>query len=703
MSADRSAAPEGAPAGRRLLGLSLLVFAIYAAVGLAMLAIGQFTGLASPIWPAAGIAFAVVYEWGWRMTPAIALGSLAANLLTLSRQESLTWVALAVTVAIAVGAALQAQVAATLVAQAIGRRAPLITGREIIAFLLFSGPLAAMVSATIATVAQVASGLVSADQWIVLWVTWWAGDSIGVVVFGSLTLMCLPGQRMVWQGRRWKIAIPTVAGALLFTAFVTQTQNQALQAQDVAMQEVADQAASDLRMNVARHQEVLEGMASLFHSASDVSPEDFATFTEGALARFPSLQALSWNPIVTHGEVPAFEAAQRARGLEGFRITQRDAAGELVPAMGVSDHVVVGYIEPLAENGPALGFDIGSNPTRRDAIDRALVTKAAVATAPVDLVQESGSQKGMLALVPIIDDAGAVEAFAVGAYRLGDLLSYTFESPRWADLDIRLLDVTDSLSPTEVALREAEDPPSVDLTTAAVPQASSDVFGVYGRSWQLVVSPTSGPLAARDFREVPTEGIIGVILLTLLQAFVLVVTGTERRAQRRADDFDRMANTDDLTGVGNRRAFLSSLAAVRRRTKEQGLQGMLLFIDLDRFKSVNDVGGHEAGDAMLQKVARTLVASVRSRDFVSRIGGDEFAVILNECPALLGTQIAETLAERIGELRVSTSQGPIGVGASIGVMALDSGDDRGIDELIRLADDACYQVKSRGGGVFVST
>jgi diguanylate cyclase (GGDEF)-like protein len=97
------------------------------------------------------------------------------------------------------------------------------------------------------------------------------------------------------------------------------------------------------------------------------------------------------------------------------------------------------------------------------------------------------------------------------------------------------------------------------------------------------------------------------------------------------------------------------------------------------------------------------VASVRSRDFVSRIGGDEFAVILNECPALLGTQIAETLAERIGELRVSTSQGPVGVGASIGVMALDSGDDRGIDELIRLADDACYQVKSRGGGVFVST
>lgn len=695
------AARDEAPAGRRLVGLSLGVFAVYAVVGIATLAVGQFTGLASPVWPAAGIAFGVVYQWGWRMTPAIFLGSLAANVVTLSRQESLTTTTLAVTVFIALGTALQALVAATLVAQAIGRRAPLNASGEVMAFLLLSGPLAGMVSATVATVAEVASGLISADQWIVLWVTWWAGDAIGIVVFGSLTLMCLPGQRSVWQGRRWKVAIPTVAGALLFSAFVVQAQGHALQERERAIELVANEAASDLQLNLARHQEVLEGVVSLFHSAYGVMPEEFATFTEGALARFPSIQAISWNPIVPQEERDAFEAAQQQKGFADYSITQRGVDGELVPAVGEADHVAVGYIEPLAENGAALGFDIASDPVRRAAVERAIETREAAATAPVDLVQESGTQKGMLALIPILDEDGGVEAFAVGAYRLGDLLTSTFEDARWSALDIQLLDVTDEASPAQVAMRASTAPPLIDLTNAAVPQAASGTFDVYGRTWQLVVSPTSGQLIARDSFLLPSAGVLGLILLTLLQAFVLVVTGTERRARRRADDFNRMANTDELTGVGNRRAFLRTLANVRRRTADDGSQGMLLLVDLDRFKAVNDLGGHEAGDAMLREVAQSLVAGVRSNDFVSRIGGDEFAVILNDCPAHLGRQIAETLADGVCALSVDTHEGPVGVGASIGVVALEAHDQRVIDELVRLADDACYVAKRAGGGVVV--
>ena len=95
-----------APRGRHLLALSALVFAAYAVVGTATLALGQYAGLASPVWPAAGLAFAVVYVWGWRLTPAVALGSLVANAVTLARQDSLSLDALLVTVVIALGVAL---------------------------------------------------------------------------------------------------------------------------------------------------------------------------------------------------------------------------------------------------------------------------------------------------------------------------------------------------------------------------------------------------------------------------------------------------------------------------------------------------------------------------------------------------------------------------------------------------------------------
>lgn len=249
--------------------------------------------------------------------------------------------------------------------------------------------------------------------------------------------------------------------------------------------------------------------------------------------------------------------------------------------------------------------------------------------------------------------------------------------------------------------RKAVSPASIDEMSSDVPEASSGTFEVYGRSWQVAVSPVTGPLASRDTFLAPALEAGGLILLTLLQAFVLLVTGTERNAHRRAEDFDRMANTDDLTGVGNRRAFLGSLGQVRQRTQQGDAQGTLLFIDLDRFKAVNDIGGHDAGDAMLRLIAGVLTANVRSGDIVTRVGGDEFALILNNCPVDLGHQIAETLVERIEGLRVDTPQGPLGVGASIGVLALDSADGRGVEELLRVVDDACYRAKHDGGGVVV--
>ncbi|HAN72817.1 MAG TPA: hypothetical protein DCQ36_14670, partial [Actinobacteria bacterium] len=377
-----------APRGRHLLALSALVFAAYAVVGTATLALGQYAGLASPVWPAAGLAFAVVYVWGWRLTPAVALGSLVANAVTLARQDSLSLDALLVTVVIALGVALQAYVSAALVTQAVGRRASLTRASEIIAFLVLAGPLGSMVSATVATVAQIASGLVSADQVMLVWITWWSGDAIGVVVFAPLVLMLLPGQREVWQGRRLKVLLPSVLGIALFAGFFAQSEFQAVHLREQRLQQLADEAASQLERNVARHQEVLEGLGSFFESSEQVTAAEFATYAGSALSRFPNLQALSWNPIVKGEDLAQFEEAQRSLvGLEAYSVKERNADGELVPVEPRDDYVAVALIEPMAGNGAALGFDINSNPTRQQAILRARDTGLPSATAPIDLVQ----------------------------------------------------------------------------------------------------------------------------------------------------------------------------------------------------------------------------------------------------------------------------------------------------------------------------
>ena len=689
-----------------------MVLGVYALVGAATLSIGQYAGLASPVWPAAGLAFAVVYEWGWRMAPAVVAGSFVANIVTLALTDSLTMTDVGVASAIALGAALQAVAASWLVVWTVGHRASLSGGTQIVAFLLLAGPVACLINSTVATGAQVAAGLVSIDKALLVGVTWWAGDAIGVVMFAPLVLMLLPGQREVWAGRRARVAIPSLIGVALFVGFFAQADVQTRAERQMLVAALASDAAGELERNVARHQEVLEGMSSFFESSQLVDVEEFSTYASGALERFPNLQALSWNPLLAAEELVAFEQNQRVeQGLDGYTVTERNANGELVPVGPREEYVVVAYIEPIAGNEQALGFDINSNPARQEAIARARELGVAAATAPIDLIQEAGTQKGMLALVPVYeggerpsDPAGqraALRGFAVGVYRLGDLLNDTFSGPGWRNVQVELVDVTDPASPEEVAVRVAPDPPTVDLTATDGSTTAGDEFSVYGRNWRVEVTPTSGALANPTRAVASSIDVLGLVLLTLLQAFILLVTGNERAAVRRAEDASVEASTDELTGLQNRRAFMRTLTRVGERTLQDSSSDVLLYIDLDRFKSVNDHGGHEAGDRLLQAVARALRVTVRSRDVVARLGGDEFAVILNNCDMERGVTIAHTLVTTISAQSVSSDAGPLSVGVSIGVVLIDPALPIDIDELVRRADNACYTAKNRGGGVFV--
>lgn len=699
--------------GKLLLSASAVVVLVYAAIGATTLTVGQLTGLASPVWPSAGVAFAAAYVWGWRIAPAIVIGSIASNGVTLLRQEILTPQAVAVVFIVGIGAAAQAVLGAYVVRRMIGSRAPLTGAREIVLFLLIGGPIAAMVAASIATSAQVGFGLISPDQALSLWVTWWTGDSIGVIIFAPITLMFIPEQSSVWQQRRLKVALPALIGLGLFLALFIQSDAQEALERSLRLEQMASSAAGTLERNVARHQEALEGLSGFFDASDVVDVEEFQTYSEDVLERFPNLQAISWNPLLSRADLVDFEEYQRTvQGLSDFQVTERNAEGELVPASVREEYVPVGYIEPLSDNEAALGFDINSDPTREMAIDRARTSGVPSATGPIDLVQGSDSQKGMLALVPIskANDfaasgspvSGELTGFAVGVYRLGDLLEESFAGSMWDHVDVELVDVTNGVPGEEVAYRPAKLPPTIDRTTAEKSAQASYEFDVYGRDWQLEVLPTSGPLTAYN-RTLPLNlSLLGLAVLTLLMAFVLLVTGLERVARRQATQATREANTDSLTGLQNRRAFLDNLQRFRERSVNENTHGVLMYIDLDDFKQVNDRAGHEAGDDLLRKVAAALSGAVRSRDVVARLGGDEFAIVVNDCGLERGIEIGRGIESAVRSVAVTASAGPIFVGVSIGLTAINPEDGYDIDALLRRADDASYAAKRAGGGIRVA-
>lgn len=166
-------------------------------------------------------------------------------------------------------------------------------------------------------------------------------------------------------------------------------------------------------------------------------------------------------------------------------------------------------------------------------------------------------------------------------------------------------------------------------------------------------------------------------------------------ARRLTDELTWQATHDPLTGLSNRRAFESRLKRAVATAGKQGCGHALLFLDLDRFKAVNDGGGHVAGDELLRQLAAQLRRQLREHDMVARLGGDEFAVLLEDCTREQAALVAGKLRETANAFVFDWQGLSFRIGLSIGVMAFAEG-KRSPAELLRRADALCYRAKAGG-------
>ena len=168
---------------------------------------------------------------------------------------------------------------------------------------------------------------------------------------------------------------------------------------------------------------------------------------------------------------------------------------------------------------------------------------------------------------------------------------------------------------------------------------------------------------------------------------------TERK--RAAEKIAAMARTDSLTGLANRAAFLDRLGLEFARARRSGTQFAVLYLDLDRFKDINDTLGHPVGDQLLSAVGERLKGCLRETDMVARFGGDEFAVLQVD---IADTSAIEALAGKIGEVIArpyTIGNNQVSTTVSIGVVPY-RGDIAGTDAMMMKADLALYRAKSEG-------
>jgi diguanylate cyclase (GGDEF)-like protein len=157
------------------------------------------------------------------------------------------------------------------------------------------------------------------------------------------------------------------------------------------------------------------------------------------------------------------------------------------------------------------------------------------------------------------------------------------------------------------------------------------------------------------------------------------------------------ASHDPLTGLVNRAEFERRVRAVLQEAEADGSQHVFCFIDLDRFKIVNDQCGHSAGDALLKQLAKIIKSKIRSSDTLARLGGDEFGLLLEGCQEERGLEILKTIVDNITIYRFVSEDKSYSVGASAGLVVLNQHSGN-ISHIMQAADSACYVAKNEGGG-----
>lgn len=183
--------------------------------------------------------------------------------------------------------------------------------------------------------------------------------------------------------------------------------------------------------------------------------------------------------------------------------------------------------------------------------------------------------------------------------------------------------------------------------------------------------------------------------LLLDEALAKLADAEERLAeqQERIAYLESLTLTDELTGLLNRRGFNNHFRRTLAAARRQGaLGGVMVMIDLDGFKAINDTHGHLAGDAYLRHVARFLSARVRDHDVVARLGGDEFAILLTGVDEATGVQRAHELADAANADVMTWEGARLPIRFSIGAQPYKADDNE--DDVLRQADQRMYAQKS---------
>jgi len=500
----------------------------------------------------------------------------------------------------------------------------------------------------------------------------------------------------VFKARELLTAFALVLSLFISYRLWTVAANSQEQALETSLDFRSRESILRIQQRLQVYEQVLRATRGLFAASDDVTRRDFHGFVDSLNLpqSYPGIQGIGFAAFVPAVQKQAHVAAVRREGFPDYAIKppgQREVYTSIL------------YLEPFAgSNLRAFGYDMYTDPKRRDAMQRARDTGDAAVSAKVTLVQETGVdiQSGFLMYLPVYRNGKPHETlterranligWVYAPFRMQDFM-VGLNGEQSGDLDIEIFDDNRIAETT----RMYDTDTTVDASDTQHRLRRVNRIEAGDRTWTVAVAAL--PEFENKLRSDRPQIILrtGVGISVLLGLLTWLFLDDRARAFHAADQAMQLALYDALTGLPNRKLLDERLKQTIAKARRHQDVFALMFIDLDKFKPVNDTYGHAYGDLLLKEVAQRLQNCMRESDTACRLGGDEFVALLSE---VHGPEAAMKVANKILN-RLTQPYEVVGhvfdISASIGVALYP---DNGADSrtLMKSADMAMYEAKNSG-------
>ncbi len=451
--------------------------------------------------------------------------------------------------------------------------------------------------------------------------------------------------------------------------------------------------AADNRINRLQNaiENSLMNLASLqsFYAASEyVSRNEFDIFVTHLLKKHTDIQAFEWIPKISNTKRNTFEALGRRETGPEFKIYEY---GKNPPKKAAErkESYPVYYAVPVEANRKILGYDYASDPEKNKAMQRAADIHRMAATRASKLRRLSETPYGFTVFEPIFRKGKspttpelrkqALSGYVAAVFHIEMMLNKIFTNSPLTEMTLEVYGETET-GTREILYRYGE------------PSSRSNSFefqefvNIADQKW--LISARSTRLFESSPRWASKLVLISGFLLTLIILLIMINLGQIRRQEI----LKILSLHDDLTGLYNRRGFLTIVEEHLKIAKRKKQDYLMLFADLDGLKKINDTHGHKEGDTAILNAAKMLKKTFRRSDIIARIGGDEFAIFAVEAPREKAPVLIAHLEENLKAYNAKHWH-PYALSLSVGGVYLPLEESLTVDALLGEADKSMYEMK----------